>query len=225
MRQGRVQPIRQDIKDSESLENRMIWKYIGAHPPYHCRRTLDQYGYPNLRSTEARDDDQMLWKRTKPRSTARMHRRGSAKYPDQNLKYSPQPPRSQEKRHQYRSQDVDSDEALQRLMEESNANAQEGNVLMVDQLWLWALDEKTIITFFPKKEGVFAEGKLYQQGDLHDDIYNEVNSGLSSVPDAKDFASLIVQRSVTILLERTAHRHLQVLRIYEESISILVQNP
>ena len=118
-------------------------------------------------------------------------------------------------------QDEDIDKAL-KAFEEHEATIREGNVLMVDQLWLWALDERTIVTFFPKKEAVFSEGTLYQQGDLHNDIYNEVNSGLDSVPDAETFAALIVQRAVTILLDRTAHRHLQILRIYEESLSILV---
>lgn len=93
---------------------------------------------------------------------------------------------------------------------------------MVDQLWLWALDEHTVVTFFPKKDPVVSEGRLYQQADLHDDLYSEANSGLDSAPDAETFASLIVQRAVTMLLDRAAHRHLQVLRIYEESISILV---
>lgn len=95
---------------------------------------------------------------------------------------------------------------------------------MVDQLWLWVLNEKTIVTFFPRKEAVFSEGTLYQQGDLHNDIYNEVNSGLESVPDAESFAALIMERAINILLDRTSHRHLQILRIYEESLSILVWN-
>ena len=114
------------------------------------------------------------------------------------------------------------DEALKKF-KRKEAAIQDGNVLMVDQLWLWVVDESTIVTFFPKKEAVSSEGTLYQQGDLHNDIYNEINSGLESVPDADKFAALIVQRAVTILLDRTAHRHLQILRIYEESLSILVR--
>ena len=114
-----------------------------------------------------------------------------------------------------------SDQALENFkkLEES---IQEGNVLMVDQLWLWVLNERTIVTFFPRKEAFFSEGTLYQQGDLHNDIYNEVNSGLESVPDAESFAALIMERAINILLDRTSHRHLQILRIYEESLSILV---
>ena len=226
MNQRRVKPIRQDIKDSKSLEAKMIWKYLGAEPPFHCRRTLDQFGYPNLRSCEARDDDQMLWKRTKPKaktSTRSSMKTGS----DTQELYGYRSPtdfeRNQSARHSSSSrQEEDSDESLQKKLEEIKASTQEGNVLMVDQLWLWALDDKTIVTFFPKKEGFSSEGSLSQQGDLHNDIYNDVNSGLQVVPDAQTFAALIVQRAVTILLDRTAHRHLQILRIFEESLSILV---
>ena len=121
-----------------------------------------------------------------------------------------------EKKHQESLQEVESQ------AESSKVHNQGGNVLMVDQLWLWVLDEHTVVTFFPKKEPMHSEGRLYQQADLHDEIYNEVNSGLQTVPDAATFACHILQRAVTILLDRTAHRHLQVLRIYEESISILV---
>ena len=224
LEQGRVRPIHKNIAASESVESKMIWKYIGAEPPFHCRRTLDQYGYPNLRSTKARDDDQMLWKRTRPKSSTLVptsstpHEKnsqdlqtftGSAKFQRIRRRFS--------ERHQ-----ANDDEALQKPAKKAEAKNQGGNVLMVDQLWLWALDENTVVTFFPKKDPVASEGRLYQQADLHDTIYNEANSGLQSVPDAETFASLIVQRAVTVLLDRTAHRHLQVLRIYEESISILV---
>lgn len=223
MKQARVRPFRQLIKDHKSLEIKLIWKYLGAEPPFHCRRTLDQFGYPNLRSCEARDDDQMLWKRTRPKATVsrkvkKIHRTAAQNQEDPE---SPKEPRDV-RRQTSKLPEENSDDALYSALEDSRAHAQEGNVLMVDQLWLWVLDKQTIVTFFPKKEPLFSEGKLYQQGDLHNDIYNEVNSGLQSVPDAQTFAALIVERAVTILLERTAHKHLEILRIYEESLSILV---
>ena len=226
MNQRGVRPIRHDVKNSESLEAKMIWKYLEAEPPFHCRRTLDQYGYPNLRSTEARDDDQMLWKRTKPKSHGPAQSSKKCRSSTKELydyEFPADVERAQSARRSSMRQEVDSDESLQKKLEEVKGTSQEGNVIMVDQLWLWALDEKTIVTFFPKKEGFSSEGRLSQQGDLHNDIYNEVNSGLQSVPDAQTFAALIVQRAITILLERTAHRHLQILRIYEESLSILVR--
>ena len=64
---GRTRPVPRDIAELESLESRVIWEYIGHDPPLNARRTLDQYGYPSLRDTYARDDDQMLYKLTKER--------------------------------------------------------------------------------------------------------------------------------------------------------------
>ena len=200
----------------------MIWRYLGAEPPFHCRRTLDQYGYPDLHSTEARDDDQMLWKRTRPKTSAKKTRLATQggydhEFAEDTLVGS---------YHTSTRQGENTDEALQTTLriisQPPEVDVQEGNVLMVDQLWLWVLDARTIVTFFPRKEAISSEGKLYQQGDLHNDIYNEINSDLQSIPDAQTFTALVVRRAVTVLMDRTSHRHLQVLRIYEESLSILV---
>ena len=155
MKQGRVRPTRQDIKDSKSIETKMIWKYLGAEPPFHCRRTLDQFGYPNLRSCEARDDDQMLWKRTRPKSADLIPSSKKTRSITHNHSEHDSPTESQRHptaRHQSSTrQEEDSDEALLRTSEESVANTQGGNVLMVDQLWLWALNKETIVTFFSEE--------------------------------------------------------------------------
>jgi hypothetical protein len=176
-----------------SQEAQLIWKYLGCEPPIHFRRTLDQFGYPNLRSTVARDDDQMLWKRT----------RKPARVDDQLREYlEPQ---------QGELDDSDTDEFM------------DGKVLMVDQLWLWIVDEKTIVTFFPNQEATTSEGKLYEQSNLHSSIYNELNGDLARrFETAGDLAALIVLHAVTVLLDKTLHHDLQVLRIFEESVSILV---
>lgn len=102
----------------------------------------------------------------------------------------------------------------------------DGKVLMVDQLWLWIVDEKTVVTFFPNQEATTAEGKLYEQSNLYSSIYNELNGDLARrFETAGDLASLIVLHAITVLLDRTLHRDLQILRIFEESISILVRIP
>lgn len=128
-----------------------------------------------------------------------------------------------------------------------------GNVLMVDQLWLWVIDTSkkgvpcgetqcsvspkfdrrehsysdklsaTLVTFFPKREGDLMEGPLYQQADLRDSIFNEVNADLTrSSENAMDLAALTVLHAVTVLLDRSSHPDLEVFRIFEEAISILV---
>ncbi|KAB8272551.1 hypothetical protein BDV30DRAFT_211893 [Aspergillus minisclerotigenes] len=191
LQQGRSKPVPEYISDSH-VETRLIWKFLGAEPPIHIRRTLDQYGYPNLRSTIARDDDQMLWKRTR-KVVDLSHELGSS-IP---LQDSP----------------------------DSSKTFVDGKVLMVDQLWLWIVDEKTVVTFFPKQEATTAEDKLYEQANLHNSIYNELNGDLARrFETAGDLAALIVLHAVTILLDRTLDHDLQILRIFEESISILTES-
>lgn len=102
----------------------------------------------------------------------------------------------------------------------------DGNVLMVDQLWIWIVDQKTIVTFFPNQEATTSEGKLFEQSNLHSSVYNELNGDLARrFETAGDLAALIMLHAVTVLLDKTLHHDLQVLRIFEESISILVWHP
>ncbi|KAJ5536328.1 hypothetical protein N7513_009514 [Penicillium frequentans] len=194
LRQGRSHPVPPRIAKS-SLEAQLIWQYLGCEPPIHFRRTLDQFGYPNLRSTVARDDDQMLWKRTR------------------------RPARLDEQLREYLDAASDDPE------ESEPAEFMDGNVLMVDQLWLWIVDQKTIVTFFPNQEATTSEGKLFEQSNLHSSIYNELNGDLARrFETAGDLAALIMLHAVTVLLDRTLHHDLQVLRIFEESISILTES-
>ncbi|KAJ5084071.1 hypothetical protein NUU61_008650 [Penicillium alfredii] len=194
LRQGRSRPVPGRISRT-SLEAQLIWKYLGCEPPIHFRRTLDQFGYPNLRSTVARDDDQMLWKRT----------RRSTRVDDQLREYLEAAPDDGE--------DSDPDGFM------------DGNVLMVDQLWLWIVDDKTIVTFFPNQEATTSKGKLFEQSNLHSSIYNELNGDLARrFETAGDLAALIMLHAVTVLLDKTLHHDLQVLRIFEESISILTES-
>ncbi|CEJ61184.1 hypothetical protein PMG11_09722 [Penicillium brasilianum] len=192
--QGRSRPVPYRINRS-SLEAKLIWQYLGCEPPIHFRRTLDQYGYPNLRSTVARDDDQMLWKRT----------RKPARIDDQLREYL-----------EATNDDPEGTEPTEFM---------DGNVLMVDQLWLWIVDRKTIVTFFPNQEATTSEGKLFEQTNLHSSIYNELNGDLARrFETAGDLAALIILHATTVLLDKTLHRDLQVLRIFEESISILTES-
>src|SRR5579863_8357509 len=62
IRQGRSRPVPLSVAKLQSLEFQAIWQFLGHDPPINCRRTLDQFGYPSLVDTRARDDDQMLYK-------------------------------------------------------------------------------------------------------------------------------------------------------------------
>ncbi|KAL2872542.1 uncharacterized protein BJX67DRAFT_11888 [Aspergillus lucknowensis] len=190
LRQGRSRPVPDDISGS-NLESKLIWKFLGNEPPIHIRRTLDQFGYPNLRSTVARDDDQMLWKRTRKSVNLNDELGSSTSGQDRS---------------------------------EAQPTFVDGKVLMVDQLWLWIVDQKTVVTFFPKQEPTTVEGKFYEQTNLYHSIYNELNGDLARrFETAGDLAALIVLHAVTVLFDRTLHSDLQILRIFEESISILTE--
>ncbi|KAK0708110.1 hypothetical protein B0H67DRAFT_442612, partial [Lasiosphaeris hirsuta] len=44
------------------VDTSVIEAYLGHERPVHCRRTLDQYRYYMLESTESRDRDQVVYK-------------------------------------------------------------------------------------------------------------------------------------------------------------------
>ncbi|KAF5558410.1 hypothetical protein FMEXI_384 [Fusarium mexicanum] len=211
---GRARPVPETVAKSDSLESQVIWEFLGHDPPLNCRRTLDQFGYPSLRDTRSRDDDQMLYKLTKERTFAPGLGPGLH---GQMSNSSSGSSGSGSRRSKTSSQDGEDEEGC----EDSILN---GNVLMVDQLWLWAIDSHTLLSFFPKREGDAIEGPLYQQADLRDSIFNEVNVDLTrQCENALDLAALAVLHAVTVLLDRSSHPDLEVFRIFEEAISVLTE--
>ena len=49
----------------QSLELSLLETHINTDQPLHIRRTLDQYFYTSLKSTTARDDDQVVYRYAK----------------------------------------------------------------------------------------------------------------------------------------------------------------
>ena len=262
MKHGRARPVPKEVAELDSLESRVIWEYIGHDPPLNARRTLDQYGYPSLRDTYARDDDQMLYKLTKERLAPLLRRQEHGPAQDKTTitradrersaiispgsplamnMNSETPIKSETTSFKYESE------------EDIEADILNGNVLMVDQLWLWAVDTSmyrvstvhplmktnslmwrkrltieppiaTLTTFFPKRESHPTEGPMFQQADLRNSIYNELNGDLTGrCENALDLAAFVVLHAVTVLLDRTSHPDLQIFRIFEEAIGILVR--
>ncbi|KAF9876813.1 hypothetical protein CkaCkLH20_05659 [Colletotrichum karsti] len=206
----------------ESAEMRMIWEYIGYDPPLNYRRTLDQFAYPSLRDTWARDDDQMLYKLTKNRASVgddreiltltRRQTAGSGWSPTERLTPSSTGLLDEQ------TQQSDTDE------EDLEEVIKDGKVLMVDQLWLWAIDTTTVTTFFSKRESKPKEGPLFQQADLRNSVYNELNGDLTGrCENSLDLAAFIVLHAITVLLDRASHPDLEVFRIFEEAISMLTE--
>lgn len=83
-----------------AADERLLRRDINQDPPLHMRRTLAQYYFPTLNTSE-RDKDQVVYRETKP----------------------------------------------------SRGYYGKSRVVMVDQLWMWILDDHTIITSFPKRWG------------------------------------------------------------------------
>ncbi|RYP23578.1 hypothetical protein DL765_001092 [Monosporascus sp. GIB2] len=207
----------------ESLESRVIWEYIGHDLPFNARRTLDQYGYPSLQDTYARDDDQMLYKLTKervappPKNKQDMCDTGAGGEQSAAFSATSPFPRSAETpmTSEAASYKYESEEDLE-------SDILDGNVLMVDQLWLWAIDTTTLTTFFPKRESYPREGPMFQQADLRNSVYNELNGDLTGrCENALDLAAFVVLHAVTVLLDRTSHPDLEIFRIFEEAIGTL----
>ncbi|KAI0471504.1 hypothetical protein GGR56DRAFT_681634 [Xylariaceae sp. FL0804] len=239
---GRARPVPRDVAALESLEARVIWEFIGHDPPLNTRRTLDQYGYPSLRDTYARDDDQMLYKLTKERPAAAMSRRSNKRRdiyhssigggggggagdgggsPNVTTTTSPASRFASVADTLMRTENTSHLEVTDEGLEQEVLN---GNLLMVDQLWLWAVDTTTLTTFFPRRESHPTEGPLFQQADLRNSIYNELNGDLSGRCDnALDLAAFITLHAVTVLLERNSHPDLEVFRIFEEALGVLTE--
>lgn len=240
---GRARPVPADIAALDSLELRMLWEYIGHDPPLNSRRTLDQFGYPSLKDTDARDDDQMLYKLTKeekmrrPPPPAPVMVEGMAKVEREYSFGTRLLHEMIEREKEHVASDEENGEVEMEL--------RDGNLLMVDQLWLWAIDTSkslrdgervcvcvkddtdrslaTLTTFFPKRESRPSEGAMFQQADLRNSIYNELNGDLTGrCENALDLAAFVALHAVTVLLDRSSHPNLEVFRIFEEAIGMLV---
>ncbi|GAW19069.1 hypothetical protein ANO14919_085530 [Xylariales sp. No.14919] len=220
---GRARPVPKDVAELESLESRVIWEFIAHDPPLNARRTLDQYGYPALQDTWARDDDQMLYKLTKQRAIDPLKRKRDMYHTgeDQPSAVSPGSRLVSMADKLTKTDDVKGAEESDTDPEDDIIN---GNALMVDQLWLWAVDNTTLMTFFPKRESHPIEGPMFQQADLRNSIYNELNGDLTGrCENALDLAAFITLHAVTVLLDRASHPDLEIFRIFEGAIGILTE--
>ncbi|KAI9768750.1 MAG: hypothetical protein M1840_004745 [Geoglossum simile] len=173
---------------ANSVELQLIWEYLMPGTDLHCRRSLDQFMYSTLPDTSDRDKDQVYQKRTRRES-------GTARAPVTS----------------YDSLIAD-ELSIQGI--EGYDHGETGSVLVVDQLWLWVLDEGTVVTFFQKKE--VDEGRdPRQEGDLFTLVRDHLSSETNTLcGDAWDVAALIVKHAVTALLDRVELTGPQVFRTF-----------
>ena len=209
--QSQASPIAKDVALGWSMEFKMIWQHLTSDRPIHCRRTLDQYGNPNLRTTSYRDQNQTLYKRTKASAYA-------PPVSEPPLKYKHWSSAGR------RSLGVDASIELV-ASDDAGLIDDAAKVLMVDQLWLWILNKQTVVTFFGSKEEEQNDTGIWRQADLrsvnHQDIHGDY---ASQCVDPYDFAALVVFHAIRALPERATDRNLQVFHIYDEYISILTES-
>lgn len=94
-------------------DERLIEKYLTHVPPLHPRRTLDQSYYWTLKDTQSRDRDQVVYRRTAPSLKLLLS-------------------------HQYCKQEHPKGPGCAQCRENVSKVPR---IVMVDQLWMWILDE------------------------------------------------------------------------------------
>ncbi|KAH6723387.1 hypothetical protein BKA61DRAFT_10492 [Leptodontidium sp. MPI-SDFR-AT-0119] len=100
---------------------------------------------------------------------------------------------------------------------------EEAHVLMVDQLWLWILDENTIITSFPQN-WTHDDDKHQIEGDPQD-VLQSIHKYLTLVnrpplESVYDLAQLIVYKSLATFCNKpTPYGPMQILDVYESAIA------
>ncbi|KAK2028547.1 hypothetical protein LX32DRAFT_719942 [Colletotrichum zoysiae] len=166
-------------------DQQLVEKYLHHDPPLHPRRTLDQSYYWTLKSTKARDRDQVVYRGT-TMDGRDIHRLRKAQV---------------------------CDHCRREIRKVSR-------IVMVDQLWMWILDKKTIITSFPKRYGT---NKSDPSG-VHNSIRTRIkNARKNQIRSVFDVALIILDECSNTFFDRTKtpDRHPQVMDIFAESIGNL----
>ncbi|KAK0718984.1 hypothetical protein B0T21DRAFT_374543 [Apiosordaria backusii] len=203
-------------------DQRMLEKYLYNDPPLHPRRTLDQSYYWTLKSTKVRDRDQVVYRgtnmnlefchRLEPQQTlgesgvwsrvkGKLHKATGKEDPKPDLKWTD---------HWEKTDDHGCEHCRSDIRKISQ-------LVMVDQLWMWVLDERTIITSFPKRYG-FNKQDL---SGVHKSIRMRLKSARKNqVRSVYDLALIILDECCNTFFDRTKTEDSQpqVMDIFSESI-------
>ncbi len=203
-------------------DKEMVEKYLYTDAPLHPRRTLDQSYYWTLKTTKSRDRDQVVYRETHSKFAHALKPPKKPKGPLANL--SRRQPKCElhwightPRRRDYTANSLTSStDKLTRSNAESELGSFDGGhevckqcrddiravsrVVMVDQLWMWILDEKTIITAFPKRYG-------FNKGDVSG-VHRSIRSRLATIRKNEvrtvyDLALIIVDECANTFFERT----------------------
>ncbi|KAI8290087.1 hypothetical protein K4K60_006834 [Colletotrichum sp. SAR11_57] len=221
-------------------DEQLLKKYLHHDPPLHPRRTLDQSYYWTLKTTKARDRDQVVYRGT-TMDDRNMHRfrelgkeactgegRWSRKHLALERPWHHKPDDVQEGNREpveisetfrwddhWKGTDIDGcDHCRGEIRKVSR-------VVMVDQLWLWILDKKTIITSFPKRYGANKQ----DPSGVHKSIRTRIkNARKNQIRSVFDVALIILDECSNTFFDRTKtpDRHPQVMDIFGDAIGNLM---
>ncbi|KAH8679093.1 hypothetical protein BGZ60DRAFT_402512 [Tricladium varicosporioides] len=160
-------------------DEKLIEKYLTSQPPLHYRRTLDQFFYWTLRDTRSRDMDQVVYRETAVR------------------------PRLLHQEHFKKDLEKEKDKVCPQCTENVRKVPR---VVMVDQLWMWILDENTIITCFPKRWGRNKPDPSAVQKCIRTRLRS---ARIDEVRSVYDLAILIIDQCSRVFFDRTQPSDLQ----------------
>lgn len=182
-------------------DKQLLRDFLVADPPLHPRRTLDQAYYWTLKTTRSRDRDQVVYRATTANSES-FHR--------YNLK------KGQFEDHEHMKENSNG------CRDCADKIKKVSRVIMVDQLWMWILDAKTIITCFPKRYGA----NKNDASGVHKSIRARVAEGRhQQVKSVFDLALIILEECSNTFFDqsRTSDKQPQVLDAFSEAIGNVVR--
>ncbi|KAI2465954.1 hypothetical protein F4781DRAFT_371588 [Annulohypoxylon bovei var. microspora] len=208
---GRVQvrnPLGQYLLDAARLyegmsnyrDKKLLRKYLCADPPLHPRRTLDQAYHWTLNSTWHRDRDQVVYRHTTTK-------------PEDFHRYD----------HKAREWADHEGFGIKGQCDECKMNIKKlSRVVMVDQLWMWILDAKTIITCFPKRYGANKQDTSAIHKSIR--VHLQDNSG-DQIRTVFDLGLVIIDECSNTFFDRTktGDRQPLVLDAFSKAIGNIMQ--
>lgn len=171
----------------------LIRKYLYHDPPLHPRRTLDQAYYRTLKTTKARDRDQVVYRGTRPDPphSIDLKTREWTCFDDVTDSKEQRTENTQEQKPERKDQFC---------VHCANHVRKVSRILMVDQLWLWILDDKTIITAFPKRYGLNKQDPT----GMHKSIRVRLQSlRPGHIKTVFDLALIILDELTNVFFDRT----------------------
>ncbi|KAK3312035.1 hypothetical protein B0H66DRAFT_101740 [Apodospora peruviana] len=212
----------------------LIRKYLHSDPPeLHPRRTLDQAYYCTLKSTKWRDRDQVVYRGTRANpqhlhsidpETGKWNCPGRMELAEAAAKAAADDRKKagkKKKKKREEDNDIMTAEELAELAyqcpECQDHIRKVARLIMVDQLWMWILDERTIITCFPRRYGVNRK----DPSGVHHLVRRHIkNIRQEHIRTVFDLALIVLMEVTNIFFDRakTTDHQPQVIDIFADAI-------